>query len=38
MSNEELINVLNIAAESQDNIAIKMLLIIASERILNLSK
>ena len=38
MSNEELIKVLNIAIESQDNIAVKVLLNMAAERILELSK
>lgn len=33
MSNEELINTLTIAAENESNIALKMLLIIAAERI-----
>lgn len=33
MSNQELINTLRKAAESQDNIALKMLLIMAAERI-----
>ena len=38
MSNEKLIDVLRIASESQDNLALKMLLLMASERILELSK
>ena len=33
MTNEELIQTLKTASESQDNIALKMLLIIAAERI-----
>ncbi len=33
MSNKELIEVLKKASESQDNIALKMLLLIAAERI-----
>ena len=38
MSNEKLIDVLHIASESQDNLALKMLLSMAAERILELSK
>lgn len=38
MSNEELINTLNIASESQDNLALKMLLLMAADRISELSK
>ena len=33
MTNEELIKTLKTASESQDNIALKMLLLIAAERI-----
>lgn len=33
MSNEELANTLRVAAETQDNIALKMLLLMAAERI-----
>lgn len=33
MTNQELINILRKASESQDNIALKMLLIYAAERI-----
>ncbi len=37
MTNEELIETLKTASESQDNIALKMLLLIAAERIEELS-
>lgn len=33
MTNKELANTLRIAAENQDNIALKMLLIMAAERL-----
>jgi hypothetical protein len=36
MTNEELINTLKTAAETQENIALKMLLLMAAERIDNL--
>jgi len=38
MSNEEFIRTLKIASESQDNLALKMLLLMAAERISELSK
>lgn len=38
MSNEHLVDVLKVASEFQDNIALKQLLLMAAERIVELSK